>query len=178
MSDVDTVTEPKTELDLYFERIKKAEARFTTLVTWHTEVYMAVKNDELIGGSVDSTYVNVTQYEGRPSYPDEGWNEPLVMDVDATLSLLAKITRFARSKGYKVEKDYDTHDFNVRVNLDPDVYGMRVTYYCKRDAVCTPKVVGKKVIPAQPAQPPRVEDVVEWECSKVALLSIPDEDTE
>jgi len=169
------VTEP-TELERYFERIRKAEARFTTLVNWHTEVYMAIEHTDLLGGSVDSTYVNVAQYEPRPEYPNEGWNDTPVLNVDETLKLMAKITRFARSKGYEVTKDYDSSDFNLRIKLG-DEFGYAVTYYCKRDAVCTPKVVGKKVIPAKPAEPPRVEDVIEWECSKISLLGF-DADTE
>src|SRR5215471_14918101 len=109
---------------------------------------MAIEHTDLLGGSVDATYVNVAQYEPRPEYPNEGWNDKLVMDVDETLKLMAKIVRFARSKGYEVKKDYVSSDFEVKVKLPQpgNDYGLTVTYYCERNAVCTPKVTGKKVI--------------------------------
>jgi len=168
----------KSALDKYFERVEKQSARFTKIVNWHTNVVQATGDDRLIPNSVDSTYNNVSQMIDAPT-EDEPYHQEL--DVDATLKLMAKVVKYARSLGYEVKKDYDSSDFNVNVKLPKDeweTYHMTMNYYCKRDAVCKAVVVGTKVIPARPAEPPRVENVIEWQCEKVSLLGLPDDDND
>jgi hypothetical protein len=50
-----------------------------------------------------------------------------------------------------------------------------------RDAVCVKKVIGQKLVPAEPevlipAKPERLEDIVEWECSEPSLLAPREDD--
>lgn len=55
--------------------------------------------------------------------------------------------------------------------------GVTLDVYTNRQSVCRAVVTGQRVVPAQPAQPERVEDVVEWVCDDAVLLvppSLPD----
>ena len=173
MSDILEVDTKPTALDKYFVRVEKASARFTKIVNWHTEVAQATGDDKLIPDGTDSTYNNVSQYNEAPT-EDDPYNREF--DVDATLKLMAKVVKFARDKGYEVTKDYDSSDFNVNVKIPYEPYDITINYYCKRDAVCKAVVVGTKVIPARPAEPPRVENVLEWQCEKVSLLGLTNDD--
>lgn len=85
------------------------------------------------------------------SYDDETHGE-----VKNTLATLARNIK----KHAKVEKKFSDFDFELVIKPRED---SRVTLKltAHRDAVCTKKVVGTKVIPALPS---RVVDVVEWEC--------------
>lgn len=62
------------------------------------------------------------------------------------------------------------------LNANKQIGGIHFQVTAIRNNVCTPKIVGKKIIPAEPektieAKPERVEDIIEWECppSFVAL---------
>lgn len=172
MTEVTEVEAEPTELDRYFERIRKAEKKFTKIVNWHTNLHVAIGEDELLPYSVDGTYNNVSQFD--PKLDDNGnvvkWQQG-EFNEERTLELLAKVVKHARSMGYEVDKDYSYDNFTVKVWLDREEW-LAVEYFCKREAVCEAKVVGKKVVPAKPAEPPKVVDVIEWECSKLSLLGL------
>jgi len=156
-----------TELERYFDRIRKSEKRFATIVNWHTNLHVATGEDELLPYSVDGTYNNVSQFDENP---EEKYSQG-IFNEERTLNLLAKVVKYARSMGYDVEKDYQYDNFTVKVWLDREAW-ITVEYYTKREAVCEAKVVGQKVVPAKPAEPPKVVDVIEWECSKLSLLGL------
>jgi hypothetical protein len=174
----DVATETETALDEFIARNAKQESRHNLVVNWHKALWLEVKEDELLPYTTSQQYINVSVY--HPKLDDDGnvvkWQQG-ELNVDATLTILAKVAKFARSRGYKVAKKYESSDFQVEVTLNPDdEYYSVVRYYCKRDAVCTARVVGKKSIPAKPAEPPRVEDVIEWECEKFSLMERARED--
>jgi hypothetical protein len=88
-------------------------------------------------------------------------------DVKAKMATIAKA--FA-----PCEKEYDKDEFLLVRHFGPHI----LTYYTSRSAVCTAKVVGKKLIEARPSTyypeiPAHEEDVIEWECSP--LLESADE---
>ena len=43
----------------------------------------------------------------------------------------------------------------------------RLVMYTNQETVCTARKVGTRSIPARPAQPERVEDVLEWDCQPI-----------
>ncbi len=45
--------------------------------------------------------------------------------------------------------------------------GVILDFVFWRSAVCTKRVVGTKTIPAKPAAPERIEEVVEWDCAPI-----------
>ena len=72
------------------------------------------------------------------------------------------------------EKEYSEDNFLLIRSFGPHT----LSYYSTRSAVCTAKVVGKKMVEARPSSyhpevPAHEEDVIEWECSP--LLETADE---
>ena len=51
--------------------------------------------------------------------------------------------------------------------------GLTLDVYTKRESVCRAVVTGQRVVPAQPASPEHVEDIVEWVCDDAVLLATP-----
>ena len=52
-------------------------------------------------------------------------------------------------------------------------------YYFSRDKVCTPRVVGTKVVPATPeriieAMPEHVVEIIEWDCEPILTVPQPE----
>jgi hypothetical protein len=177
MTDIDTETE-KSALDEFIARNVEQQSRTNLVVNWHKELWLAIGNDDLLPYTTGSSYIDVSIH--HPKLDNEGnvlkWQQG-ELNVDATLTVLARIAKFARSHGYKVKKNYESSDFTVEVVLNPDdPYYSTVRYYCKRDAVCVAKVVGKKTIPAKPATAPQQVDVIEWECEKFSLMELARED--
>lgn len=48
--------------------------------------------------------------------------------------------------------------------------GITIQVYTPRGQVCEKVVVGKRIVPARPAEPEREEEVVEWVCRDEPLL--------
>ena len=88
-------------------------------------------------------------------------------DVKAKMATIAKAFT-------PCEKEYSKDNFLLTRSFGPHT----LKYYSARSAVCTAKVVGKKIVEARPSSycpevPAHEEDVIEWECSP--LLEIADE---
>ena len=71
------------------------------------------------------------------------------------------------------EKEYTEDYFSLIRSFGPHT----LSYFTSRSAVCTAKVVGKKMVEARPSSyfpevPAHEEDIIEWECSP--LLEITD----
>jgi hypothetical protein len=156
----DTTNERNEEMQEYLNRVNEAQMRFINTTNWHMAVHTVTGLD--LPFDVDTKYVSVNVY-------DDEYN----IDVDATLDMLAKITQYAHSQGKKIEKKYD-YEFEVVVTIwehpTNEYRNLRIRYTAKREAVCTKKVVGTKEI-AEQVIPQHVEEVVEWECEKIAFLS-------
>lgn len=157
-----------TRLADFQDRIADQRARFNRAATWHLE---ALQNGNITPPyRGDETWLNVTEYdyEGtKDTNPNYG-----KVDVEATQLILAKVIKYATKVGAKVEKRYDTHDFNVEVTATD---GFSIHYYASRETVCERKVIGTKVIPAITTAE-RIEEIVEWECEKVSFLAIDTEE--
>jgi hypothetical protein len=144
----------------YLNRVNEAQQKFVATTNWHIAVHTAT--GLALPHDVDAKYVGVNAY-------DEEYN----LDVDATLDRLAQITQYAVSQSKKIEKKYD-YEFEIRVTIwehpTNEYKNVVIRYVAKRDAVCTKKIVGTKEV-AEQVIPSHVEEIVEWECEKIALLS-------
>jgi hypothetical protein len=179
LSSVET-NAPATEQDEFLARVKKERVKYDTLVAWHLTAHVDAKLS--LPWSGDNTYISCSVNK-----VDDTGNE-LYGEVDEakTVEYLARVIKYARRRKFNVEKDYSGDQFTVkvkvpmnglRVDADPNQYGnyVIVNYYADRNAVCTAKVVGQKVVPAH-TTPERVEDVVEWECAKLSFLGVDTEE--
>jgi hypothetical protein len=140
------------EIKDYIERADKKRQEQDEIEKWHLRIHAEA--------GIKLPYFPFDTYVSANVYNDETYE----LDVDATLDNLARIVQYGTDNAISVEKDYG-HSFQVRVKIADRV---TINYNAERDAVCTKKVVGTKVIPAQPE---RVEDEVEWECEKIAFLA-------
>ena len=104
-------------------------------------------------------YVNVAVFE-----EDEETGNP-ELNEDKTKVEFAKIIKWARSKGYEVEKKYDDDTFNLWIDPKDDLV-WKLNFYSTRQVVCTKRVVGTKVVPA------KVQEIVEWDCEKIAFSAM------
>lgn len=179
MSTTETTTEPtaakfspddNADIRDYHKRAAKKRARQNRISQWHLELYIASEGLIELPHDDNETYVLCTVSHWNP--------ETRKSDIDekATIAKLSAVTKFALSQGAKVEKKYD-HDFSLQLELtEPDPIdtdrdlSISFNYYADREAVCTKKVVGHKVVPAT-SSPARVEEVIEWDCNPVSLLA-------
>jgi hypothetical protein len=171
------------KLDAFQERVNRDRARYNAIVAWHLQAY--TNGGISLPYTPDSTYISVDF--STPVYPDnkkpvevtednpKGWeyNWESVKDEAAIIDFLRKVTKFARKLGYKVEKDY-SHDFSLKVTIPEDERknqpAITLSYFTDRETVCTKKVVGTTVVPAR-VIPEKVEEVIEWDCQKIALTA-------
>jgi hypothetical protein len=156
----DKTTERNAKMQDFLNRVNEAQVRFAATTNWHMAVHTATGLD--LPWDVETHYVNVNVH-------DEEYN----IDVDATLDMLAKITQYASSQGKKIEKKYD-YEFEVVVTIwehpSNEYRNLKIRYTAKREAVCLKKIVGTKEV-AEQVIPSHTEEIVEWECEKIALLS-------
>ncbi len=147
----------------YMERVAKEDRKRQAIVNWHIKAHL--EGGVELPYTVDTLYCNLNQYSSEAPYE---------RDAQKSLDALAKVAQYAVKAGKSVEKKYDSTDFELRVTiLEPqDDYDISlvVNYYANRETVCTKKVVGTKVVPAQTI-PERVEEIVEWECDPISLLA-------
>jgi hypothetical protein len=80
-------------------------------------------------------------------------------------STLAGVRELRRSLG-KVEKRITGGHFCLRRDFGG---GVCIELNIPQDQVCKRVVTGHRVIPAKPAQPERVEEIVEWRCPESIL---------
>jgi len=100
--------------------------------------------------------ISISVYGG--SLPDQS-------GVNHSIDSLAFMA-LARLRLGACEKQVDESYFRLVKDFGD---GVELKFVAIRATVCMPKVVGKRVIPAQPAkfveaQPEREEDVIEWDC--------------
>ena len=76
----------------------------------------------------------------------------------------ALLRKVAKIMG-RAEKDHSGSHFHLRKRFGP----VSLEFISNRNAVCTPIVVGKKVLPAIEATPEREVDDVEWVCTDPLL---------
>lgn len=125
-------------------------------------------------------YVNalreLADYLESRDFPDtrpHWWTRGEREDIYPTPSLYVALRdaetfkSFARAMG-SFEKQYDTNDMEIVHRFPSGVY---VKAYVNREQVCKKKVVGERIIPAEPerteiipATEERTEEIVEWEC--------------
>ena len=67
--------------------------------------------------------------------------------------------------GGRREKEADDYHIGVTRRFGPHEYDL----YVDREQVCRKVVTGTRVVPARPAEPESVEDVVEWVCDDPIL---------
>ena len=173
----------ENKLEEYQARVNKDRATYNAIVGWHLTAFSAAGLK--LPYTPDTTYISVDF--STPVYPDNkkpvevtedntrGWEYDWStnLDTEAILDYLKKVVKFARKQGYAVEKDY-SHNFTVQVTIPADERkghkDIVLRYYCDRETVCTKKVVGTKVVPAA-VIPERIEEIVEWDCEKIALTA-------
>ena len=175
------------KLEDFQKRVKRDRKRYDKIVAWHLQAFSTAGLN--LPYTPDSTYISVDFK--NPVYEDykkpvptddnpDAWEYcwDTTVDEDKIVEYLSKVAKFARSQGYKVEKDYDSN-FSIKVTLpgaaddahDSDIdREVVINYYCDREAVCVKKVVGTKVVPAY-TQPERIEEIVEWDCVKIAFTA-------
>ena len=66
------------------------------------------------------------------------------------------------------KKNYGETVFYITREFGP----VTLKYYFNRNSVCTPRVVGKKIVPAEPmkiidARPEHEVDIIEWDCEPI-----------
>jgi len=157
-------------VDEFNERVGKERKRYDKIVSFHLNMYVVSDGGVKLPYSGDETYINVNQYEKDEDGYVASYDN---IDTEATLAYLSVVAKAAsklQSDGQieSVEKKYDS-DFRLTITISNDPH-IKVHYTAEREAVCTKKVVGHKVVPAY-TSPERVEEVVEWDCQKVSLLS-------
>lgn len=171
------------KLEDFQQRVNRDRTRYNKIVAWHLQAFSSA--GITLPYTPDSTYISV-EFK-NPVYPD--YHKPVPTDDDPNaweycwdttldepqiIEVLSKVAKFARSMGYKVEKDYD-NNFSLNVTL-PGIEDsetdkpVTLHYYCDREAVCVKKVIGTKVVPAH-TTPERIEEIVEWDCQKIALTA-------
>lgn len=173
------------KLEDFQNRVKRDRNRYNKIVAWHLQAFSTA--GITLPYTPDTTYISV-EFK-TPVYEDyhkpvevtednaKGWEYcwDTVLDVPQIIETLKKVAKFARSQGYKVEKDYD-NNFSLKVTLpgieDSDIdKEITLNYYCDREAVCVARPTGEfKITPAY-TTPERIEEVIEWDCDKIALTA-------
>lgn len=149
-----------SDLERFLERDRERLDRDKRIVAWHVAVHLNTEIELPYRGN--ETYMNVNVHRW---IEDDGEYK---MDMEATLANLAKITKYATSKGAKVEKKYD-YDFKLNVTIpETDIV---IRYSADRETVCTKKVVGTKHVEAQ-VIPAHDEEIIEWDCEPISLLQV------
>ena len=110
-------------------------------------------------------YKNVTDEEKLEMGLGEN-DSNYVIDEDATLAELRTIVQWARKRKFRVEKEYSDAEFQLRIWTDGEKYDGRLTFSANRQVVCQKVVTGTRMIPA------KTEEVVEWNCSKIAFTNV------
>ncbi len=78
----------------------------------------------------------------------------------------AGVTAAARAKG-GWRKEYGSAHFWLTRSFGPIAFEVNAS----RNSVCRKVSTGTRVIPAQPAQPERTEEVFDWICDETSLLA-------
>lgn len=117
--------------------------------------WFAVRDIPLPWSARQSINVTVSNYDST--------SNTMKIDTEATKKVLARIVQKARQLGYGIEKSYSDDYFHVKVIITEK---LEVTYSANRQTVCKRIVVGKKLVPE------RYEDVVEYDCERIALSAI------
>jgi len=78
-----------------------------------------------------------------------------------------EIARLTQGAG-GLSKEFGLEHFGLRKTFADNVY---IEWYVHRNQVCE-KIVHQKIVPAQPAQPERIEEVIEWSCPKSILAEL------
>ncbi len=100
-------------------------------------------------------------YEAHPDVP-----EPYIPTWNVFLTTRAELAAVARQVGDATKGDTDTGFFFLRVER-PD---FAIDFNVPREQVCTSRVVGERVIPAQPE---RTEPIIEWDCGTLCETPTP-----
>lgn len=86
--------------------------------------------------------------------------------MNVFVSTREDIVRNARGSSW--EKIYNDTWFYLRKEFGEDLI---FEINCARATICRQVEIGEKIVPAQPAQPERVEKVYEWICDDASLLT-------
>jgi hypothetical protein len=176
------------KLEDFQQRVKRDRKRYNKIVAWHLQAFSTA--GITLPYTPDTTYISVEHK--NPVYEDykkpvevdptnpataKGWEYcwDTTLDVPQIIETLSNVAKFARSQGYKIEKDYD-NNFSLKVTLpgvkdDDTDKDVTLHYYCDREAVCVARPTGQfKITPAH-TTPERVEEIVEWDCQKIAFTA-------
>jgi len=105
-------------------------------------------------------------YEAHPDMPVPYANEINVYGVKETREEAARIALALAS----CRKEHDGNLFKLVRDFD----GLQLRFVFMRGAVCTRRVIGQRLVPAQPE---RVIEVVEWDCEPSLLAGVEEEAT-
>jgi len=115
----------------------------------------------------DATY-GTSHYANMAQHLDEKDNEgQYPLDPKATQIQFARVVKWARRKGWKVEKKYKDEEFTIRVTEIPEIRYME--FYSTRQVTCRKVQTGTKMVEAVDAHE---EPVYEYVCDKVAFLNV------
>jgi len=160
------------------EKLYKLHDKQRLIARWHVKVFEGTNGAvELPWSPVeDWIFLTVSEYKDVPAPTEDNPDaveRKYVTNVEASLAKLSSVAKFAAKSSMvqSIEKKYTDNDFKLIIKLDEDT---TVRYNVSRDAVCTKRVVGTKVIPAQPER--EVEEV-EWDCKPISLLGFNAEET-
>ena len=157
----------------FTKRLNDDRQKMETLAGWHMSLYEATKDSETpisLPWNADDTFLNANVYD----YDSETYKSEL--NLEKSLAAIALVAKFASNQpNVQVTKKYDDRDFELHISVPSldETTTYDLNYFCKREAVCTKRVVGTKEVPEQ-VIPARTEEVVEWDCTPVSLIKIAD----
>jgi hypothetical protein len=168
----------KTPQQKHQEKLYKLHDKQRLIAKWHVKLFEATDGDvELPWNPVDDwVYLTVSEYKDVPAPTEDNPDaveRKYVTNVDASLAKLSSVAKFAAKSSMVqgIEKKYTDSDFKLIITLDEDT---TIRYNVSREAVCTKRVVGTKILPATPER--EVEEV-EWDCKPISLLGFNAEET-
>jgi hypothetical protein len=100
-------------------------------------------------------------YEDHPQAPVPASPAIRVTNMEETKEAAAGLARMLGT----CDKMYSDAFFR----LTRDFGGVSLEFVFYRSSVCTRRVIGTKLIPAQPATPEREVELVEWDCPDTLL---------
>ena len=98
-------------------------------------------------------------YEGHPEAPQP--HEPHILTFNEVY--LENVRKVLRAFGGSWDKEASGGLMYFHSTFGP----FKLKMYTGQETVCTCRLVGTKIIPAQPAEPEREVPVYEWDCGSV-----------
>lgn len=100
------------------------------------------------------------------AHPDAPMSSGEIFVADHTFDL--KMARWVVRMFGTAEKEWLPSSLIIKHRFG----AVTLSFAFSRSAVCTQHVVGTRVVPARPATPESVEDVIEWQCDPVLAREV------